>query len=313
MDSDILREFVSLVETCSFQETAERLHVSQSALTKHIHKLEKDLGVSLFDRSTRSVSLNEYSQALYPFAQQIVKLDEKSREELARLQDQQKNILRVYFTPTAAHYGIIDVLSYFMKLHPNIELKVTENTKVTEALENAQCDFAFAAENSSIDSKFRKTIYHKDHIAIIVPKNHPLAGQKSVTLNDIAKERFVLHVNSRGGLQLETRQIMELLEKNGIHPQIASTASFTSTVIKFVEHGNCIAVLPLNRIPADSYGIETLDLVPYVYSYIYMLSPANKRITGAAKIFTDFIRKNAVDEDDPADQENLPDESHVST
>ena len=51
MDIDTLREFTSLFETLSFQETADRLCVSQSALTKHIHKLEEELGVSLFDRS----------------------------------------------------------------------------------------------------------------------------------------------------------------------------------------------------------------------------------------------------------------------
>ena len=66
MELKLLQEFVSLVETKSFQETSELMNISQSALTKHIHKLEDELGVSLFDRSTRSVELTEYSRAYYP-------------------------------------------------------------------------------------------------------------------------------------------------------------------------------------------------------------------------------------------------------
>lgn len=293
MEIQILQEFASLVETCSFQETAERLHMSQSALTKHIHKLEKELDVSLFDRSTRSVQLNEYSRSLYPYAQQIIRLDEESREALKQITSQHQNVLRICFTPTAAHYGIVDVLSYFTKQHPQIELEISENTKSVELLEKKQCDFAFASENSAIDSRFRKTVFQKGRIVIIVPTDHPLSSREEVTLQEIASERIVEHVNSKGGLHLGTRQLMDLFEKNGITPKIASTASFTSTVIKFVEHGTGIAALPVNRIPQDAFGISVINLVPEVCSYIYLLYPANKQLTGAERTFRDFIQENA--------------------
>ena len=66
MEISILAEFVRLVETCNFQETADQMNISQSALTKHIHKLEEELNVDLFDRSQRSIQLNEYSQRFIP-------------------------------------------------------------------------------------------------------------------------------------------------------------------------------------------------------------------------------------------------------
>lgn len=68
MEISVLEEFVSLVETCSFQETAAIMNLSQSSLTKHIHKLEEELNLSLFDRSTRNVKLNEYSHAFSPYS-----------------------------------------------------------------------------------------------------------------------------------------------------------------------------------------------------------------------------------------------------
>ena len=73
MDIESLAEFCSLVETHSFQETAARMNISQSALTKHIHKMEEELNITLFDRSQRSIRINEYSQRFYPHAKQILK------------------------------------------------------------------------------------------------------------------------------------------------------------------------------------------------------------------------------------------------
>lgn len=72
MEISILEEFVSLVETNSFQETAFKLNISQSSLTKHIQKLESELGVSLFDRSVR---MNEYSKILYPYAKRMLEVN----------------------------------------------------------------------------------------------------------------------------------------------------------------------------------------------------------------------------------------------
>ena len=296
MDTTILKEFVSLFETCSFQETAEHLHLSQSALTKHIHKLEEELGVSLFDRSTRSVSLNDFSRTFYPFAREIVSLDEKGRHAIEELHCKNKDILRIAFTPSTSHYGLIDFLSYFSKKHTEITLEINESFKVVETLEKNECEFAFATDNDMIESTFNKVIYQKDYLVIIVPENHHLAEKSSVTLNDIRNERFILHQNSRGGLHLESRQIMELFEKHGIYPEIASKVSFTSSVIKFVEHGDCIAALPYNRIPPDGYGIKILDFVPHIESFVYMLYPSHKRLIGASAVFLQFILDNLDEE-----------------
>ena len=97
MEIDVLKEYISLYKTCSFQETAEELHISQSSLTKHIHKLEEDLGYQLFNRSTRSVSYNEYSEKYYEYATKIVQLDAESRTALERIGATKNNLLRIYF------------------------------------------------------------------------------------------------------------------------------------------------------------------------------------------------------------------------
>ena len=71
MDMETMEEFIHLAETCRFQETAALLHISQSSLSKHLKKLESELGVPLFDRSTRSVTLSAYGRAFLPFARRM--------------------------------------------------------------------------------------------------------------------------------------------------------------------------------------------------------------------------------------------------
>lgn len=293
MDIDILREFVSLYETCSFQDTADELSISQSALTKHIHKLESELNASLFDRSTRSVKRNEYGREFYPYAKQIVQLEERAHDVMKEVSARRSNVVRISFTPATSHYGLIDVLSYFIKKHPDIDLQFNEEARVVEVLEAGQCDFAFAVENESIDDRFVKTVFEKDHLVIVVPEKHPLAERTEVSFEDIRFEPWVIHTNTKGQPHREDQLISEIFNKNGVQQTIVARASFTSTVLKIVEHKGCIAALPLNRIPEDTFGIRTIDLHPMIETTMYMLYMKGKKIQGAAEEFRRFIAENA--------------------
>ena len=100
MEIAILKEFIALVESCNFQETAADMNLSQSSLTEHIHKLEEELGVSLFDRSTRSVKLNKFSEAYYPYAQKIVAEHEESLRALEELNEVSRNEFTIAYMVT---------------------------------------------------------------------------------------------------------------------------------------------------------------------------------------------------------------------
>lgn len=293
MDIDILREYVSLYESCSFQHTADELNISQSSLTKHIHKLESELNVSLFDRSTRSVKRNEYGKELYARAKQIVQLEEQIHNAMKEVSARRSNVVRVSFTPATSHYGLIDILSYFIKQNPDIDLQFNEEIRVVESLESGQCDFAFAVENESLGERFIKTVFEKDHLVIVVPKEHPLANRTSVSFEDLRFEPWVIHTNSKGQPHREDQLISEMFSKNKIPQLITAHASFTSTVLKIVEHRGCIAALPLNRIPEDTYNIRTLELLPIIETTMYMLSGKGKNLHVAAEKFRRFIEKNA--------------------
>ena len=291
MEVRLLREFVSLVETKSFQETSEQMNVSQSALTKHIHKLEDEMGVSLFDRTTRSVELNEYGRSYYPYAKKIVKLYEEGDAMIASLLSQGKNVLRVALTPAIAYYGGTEILLAFSQEFPKYQLEITECPHVVELLTEQKCDFAFAMENDSMDSRMTRLLYKVDRLVVLFPASHPLAALEAVTLDQIKQERFILHRNSSGEMHLETRKFLQLCREAGFKPTIAANLVSIQTILKMVGQEQGIAILNRGQLPKEPDGIFWADLVPAVQTHIYALHLNNRSVSPAYKAFRNYLKQ----------------------
>ena len=185
MEISILAEFSKLVETCNFQETADQMNISQSALTKHIHKMEEELNITLFDRSQRSIQVNEYSQRLYPYAKQILRTYKEALGSIKEMQEVDKSSITVSYNPILGQYGVVEILSGFSLQYPHHKLIPMESYNSMELLSNKRCDFAFVSEAEAEGSVFSKMIYKTDHLAVVMPKDHPLASNSTVTLSQL--------------------------------------------------------------------------------------------------------------------------------
>ena len=288
MDISMLEEFVSLTETCSFQETAALMNMSQSSLTKHIHKLEEELNLTLFDRSSRNVKLNEYSRALYPYAKQIVALQKESLASLADLSQKNRNHLTIAYSPVLGQYGLVRTLAEFEKKYPERSLHTIETYQPLTLLRSKKCDFVFLAEDESDMSDCNKMIYVTDHLTAVLPDDHPLASRESVTLEQLRNEKFIIHSSSSPAQHEETRKFLELCSAAGIQPEIVAESQFTATVVRYVSAGRGIAVLNGLNVPHEAQNIRIVDISPTVYSYFYLVYP--RRITSSyASDFLHFM------------------------
>lgn len=273
MDIRILAEFVSLAETCSFQETAAQMNISQSSLTKHIKKLEEELGVLLFDRSGRDVRISAYGHAYYPYARQIIQLNAEAEDTLVKMNAQGRNRLSICFNPILAQYGLINTITDFFNIYPQYQLQIFENHHCLELMKSHRCDFAFVDESESHDTRFNKMIYKSDRLTIVVREDHPLAAMDTVTLDQIRHEPFILHSAIADKVPDETIKFRELCAAANFEPNIVADSTMTSTIIHHVQTGRGIAVLNRMRIRHDLNGIKLIDLSPTVNSYIYLLYP----------------------------------------
>ncbi|MDO4298416.1 MAG: LysR family transcriptional regulator [Lachnospiraceae bacterium] len=272
MEISILEEFVSLVETNSFQETAFNMNISQSALTKHIQKLESELGISLFDRSARMIKVNEYSKTLYPYAKHMIEIHQDAIAALQELVDDRQNFFSVAYAPVLGQYGLIDLITEFSKLYPEKNMRTIETYQPLTLLKTKKCDFAFLGENEAVDHNFNKMVYKTDHLAVVLPLNHKYAKRQNVMLEELADEKFILHASVTSIPHEETQKFLELCEDKKFTPNVVAESQFTSTMVRYVLGGSGIAVLNRLHIPTDALNqCAVVDIYPTVRSYIYLL------------------------------------------
>ncbi len=142
-----LKVFLGVAETRNFTKAAQRLHISQAALSSAIRELEVQLDCSLFERTTRSVVLTEAGQRFVATAQTVVQALDTSVQDLRELQRHQHTRLVVGFTPTLAAHLAPDVLEVFQAGQPEVAVEIVDDSphRLQERVEAGEIDAAFGA------------------------------------------------------------------------------------------------------------------------------------------------------------------------
>lgn len=294
METKYIQEFVILAETCSFQETAERAFVSQSSLTKHIQKMEKELGVSLFDRTTRTVKLNQYGAEFYKYAKQIVQLSWDYETAIRNMVKGREETLTVAFQSRLGQYGIVQMLSLFSKEYPGFKLKLIENNQVVQLLKNGKCDFVFSVEDGPLDDDIEKIIYRRDNLAVVLPSNHPLAGKSRITIEQLRNEKFIVHEDTPQNVSMETLVLRDLCAEKGFEPNEVMTVSYTSNLVRMVAQGMGIAVINRLQLPGGSNNdgdVVFVDIDPAVPFYAKLMYHKRMEKVVAAATFLEFAKE----------------------
>ena len=126
MEIRYLKDFLVVAETQNFLEAAAILFCSQATLTKHIQRLELELGLKLFDRTTRKVSITKHGEMLLPYAQEITDLNERLTELVREAKNESQQTLTIGSIPALAQYNITELLVSFKKMNPQATINVIQ-------------------------------------------------------------------------------------------------------------------------------------------------------------------------------------------
>lgn len=286
METQHIREFVDLAKTCSFHETAERFFISASSLSKHISKIESELGVSLFDRTTRDVRLNEYGTVFFDYATRI---DRDFSKGIAALKDVGANreySITVGYWPRFEQFGILELLSRFADEHPYIVLDMVETEQPRLKLFNGACQFVFDFEpvKEEIVSHHFKT----DHLVIIVSPDHAFAHEHVVNVSQLKDQSFIMKSDKLG--RIEFNDFVNLCAQEGFEPKVVKSAHYSDTVVRLVSQGEGIAVLSRGFVPkALTAGVVILDLQPAISVSICVQHLRSRLLTIADEEFLNYV------------------------
>lgn len=284
MEINYLKEFVVLAQTGNFLEAADILYSSQSSLSKHIKSMEQELGVPLFDRTTRKVKISKFGQLLLPYATQITELQDKYLALLRSNLDNDQDTLTLGSIYGMAQYHITDVLVCFKKTRPQSTLNVLQNSTqgLTEMLRQRKCELAFIRDIVDADDEFVKIPFITDTIVAVLPIAHPLAGQKSIPLRRLENESFLLEVPDT----MPYRLSIKACELSGFEPKVVITDVDREYLIDMVSKGMGVSLM-LKQIlfHFSNPNIRLVDVTPTVTTQIYLCYPKGEKLSEAARHF----------------------------
>lgn len=235
-----LKYFVKTAETLNFSEAARCLYVTQSTLSQQIKSLEDELGMILFQRDSHSVSMTEGGEKLLTLAKRTLDDAESCRNQIRDLQQMLTGTLNVGVTYS---FGPIlsDTVKIFMKEYPGVKLNVRYKTmeELMEMLKHREVDFVLAFKPNNPYEEIESHNLFEDHLSVIMRNDHPLAANKTITLEQL--ERHRLAMPSKG---LQARNALEKyinIEQSSLN--VCLEINEVNILLDVIQHNNLVSIL----------------------------------------------------------------------
>lgn len=238
MDLLQLRYFQVVARLEHMTRASEELHISQPSLSKMINRLEKSLGVPLFDRHGKQIRLNRFGKTFLNRVNRVFAELEEGQYELADLTGIERGQV---FLAAATGRLLPELLSSFLKQHPNISIKLLQGTsqECQNLLDRGEADIAITHPLIR-DPRFRNVPLLNESMYLAVPPDHPLAHRKSVSLHEAAEETFISLIMS---YEL-TQTTLDMCERSGFTPNIAFECNDAEVILRMVQNGLGVALIP---------------------------------------------------------------------
>ena len=244
MDTRQLEYFVAVAEELSFTRAAQRLFTVQSTVSAAIRALEADLKTTLFDRSTRQVSLSAAGEALLPEAKAALEALDRARAVVEETSTGLRGSVRI---GTLARLGLLDLaelLGAFYQRYPLVEIQVTTSptgsSGLADDVRHGRLDVALVglsrAELSGLEVRELASV----PFVVMVPSNHRLARRSEIRLTELAGERFVDMLRGFGNRTVVDRAFDNAGKPRRVQVEVPDLA----TVPDYVRAGMGVAVVP---------------------------------------------------------------------
>jgi DNA-binding transcriptional LysR family regulator len=238
-----LRYLVALADERSFTRAAAREHIAQPALSQQIRRLEEEVGLTLAQRTTRSLSITGAGEVLLARARRILAEVDAATDELQELRGVRAGHLTVGAIHTMGPVDISLALAIFNDRHPGVELTVREasSEELAEMLRVDEIDLAFLSVTERIES--HELGLHQlvsEELVVVLPPAHELAGRSVVRMAELANEVFIAY---RQGARLR-ELLVAAGHYAGFEPAVHLESNESNRIRALVHRGMGVAILP---------------------------------------------------------------------
>lgn len=235
-----LEYFVQVVEQNSFTKAAEKLFISQPALSKSIQSIERELDILLFKRDHRGLKLTEAGQIFYDYAVDILTYNKTRTEALCTSLRQQKNILRFGLPPSAGSLYFSKIIHQFSMKFPNIELRIIEETskKIEELLIEEELDLGVVVEPYEHPAMVSKLVLDSEAV-LAVSREHPFAQRSSITFRELEKEPLLMVSQD----YMFYDRVCEKCREAGFAPNVAFCSSHWDVLLEMAASNEGVTII----------------------------------------------------------------------
>lgn len=260
-----LRYLVAIVESgFSISAAAEKLHISQPGVSRQLKVLEDELGLELFVRDGRVlVRLTAAGQRVFDRAQRVLRETQAIRAMSIDARDPERGSLSIATTHTQARYVLPPVIDAFRRRYPRVKLHLQQGTseQIAEMLTAGQVDIAISTGARDRLSHCVLLPCYEWHRRVVVPRQHPLARSKTLTLAKLAPHPLVTYVFNMTG----PASLPDAFAAAGLEPDIALTARDADVIKTYVRLGLGVGIVAAMAL----HPVEDADLVSFDASHLF--------------------------------------------
>lgn len=286
-----LEYFVAVAADLNFSRAAERIHVVQSALSASVSRLEKELGVELFDRSKRQIALTPAGEVFLQHARDVMHTAARARSSV---EDHRGQLTGTVTLGTLMSWGALDLpaaLEEFRRLHPLVTVRLRQSLTGSaghlDAIANGQMDLALVSVPSPPSEQIALLKLTQEPMVLLCEATHELARRRRVRLTDLAGQDFI-HFPLGWGIR---RRLDAEFVAAGVHPVNAYEVADYAIAAELIRHRLATTVLPTNaakRFP----DLHAIPLNPALTWTLSLASAAGQKPSRATQALVDTITRH---------------------
>jgi len=252
-----INSFIEVANHKSFTKAAAHSYLTQPSLSKAIKKLEEELHVELFDRSTRHLRLTDAGQIVYQQGQKALAALSELDVLLEELMDITAGTIKIGIPPLIGTLFFPDIARRFNRKYPKVSLELTElGAKLLgQLVEDGQVDLGIIVMPAN-EKKFNIHPFIQDEFVLYLHEDHPLAHKQSISLSELRDERFILFSKD---FTLHD-YVIQACEEHGFTPTISYQSSQWDLIVGLVSSKLGITLLP--RLIYDKQTNSNVKIIP---------------------------------------------------
>jgi DNA-binding transcriptional LysR family regulator len=302
MKIDILgiEAFVAVVDNGGFQKAADALHITQTAVTQRLRHLEKFLGVTLVERTTRSVGLTTIGEDFLPRARRLLQELSAALSEIRETGKAQRGDVSVACVPTAGIQYLPDIIREYAALHPENRIKILDHSsfRVAQSVLRREAEFGINIATASHPELVSVPLL-EDQFVLICRNDHPFAGREALTWAQLEGHSLIFAGQVNGNRPLLDSLLNGSVMDTGRVPvalQVHYEVQRSSTAVGLVAAGIAAAVVPKLAIQHGAYPrLRVIPLSdPVISRTLALVVRKGAKLSPAAQVLHDLIIARSV-------------------